>query len=51
MTILQVIHREGNITSNGGIEQPLRVTLNKKNKKNGQCDVFVLILLKYIFGL
>jgi len=32
----QVIHREATITSNGVSEQPFKVILNKKNKKNGQ---------------
>lgn len=33
---LQVVHRDGAVTSNGDFEQPFKLTLNKKNKKNGQ---------------
>ena len=38
---LQVIHREATVMSNGDFEQPFKVTLNKKNKKNGECNIFV----------
>jgi len=36
---LKVIHREASLVSNGDAEQPFKVTLNKKNKKNGQFDI------------
>ena len=38
--ILQVINREATVASNSDLEQPFKVILNKKNKKNGQCNIF-----------
>jgi len=47
-TVLQVVHRKATVTSNGDFEQPLKVVLNKKNKKNGQCHIAVGTFIRFV---
>jgi len=40
-----VVYRDGTVRSNGDFEQPFKLTLHKKNKKNGKCSMSDVSLL------